>query len=263
MLEHYVYTLAYPESMGGHVFYVGKGMNDRINDHEREAKTGSHSHKCHTIRKIWKAGLQVVKQKVAYFETEMEALQYEIALIFFMRGYGHLTNLADGGKGNTGWTPSEEQLRKMSISHKNSPKAHAQRQRLHNSLKGIKRPPELFSDEWRRNKSESQKGRPLPEETRRKMSEAHKRRAPPSEETRRKIGEANKRRVWSEESRRRLGASGSRAKKGKPGHPHSEETKQKLSEAAKRRVISEESRSKMSEGQKRRQARIREQKENA
>ena len=234
MLEHYVYTLAYPEAMGGYVFYIGKGMNDRINDHEREARTGFHSHKCHAIRKIWKAGLQVVKQKIAYFETEMEALQYEIALIFFMRGYGHLTNLADGGKGNTGWTPSEEQLRKMSISHKNSLKARAQRQRLHNSLKGIKRPPELFSEEWRRNKSESQKGRPLSEETRKKMSEAHRGKVH-SEEAKRKIGEANKKRVWNEESRRKIGESGSRAKKGKPGHPHSEEAKRKMSEAAKRR----------------------------
>jgi len=36
--EHYVYTLAYPESMDGYVFYAGKGVGDRINHHETEAK---------------------------------------------------------------------------------------------------------------------------------------------------------------------------------------------------------------------------------
>jgi hypothetical protein len=34
----YVYTLAYPESMGGQIFYVGMGTGHRINAHEREAR---------------------------------------------------------------------------------------------------------------------------------------------------------------------------------------------------------------------------------
>jgi hypothetical protein len=258
---YYVYTLAYPESMEGYVFYIGKGMNGRIDDHEKQARNGFHSHKCHTIRKIWEAGFQVSKQKIAYFETEVEALQYEAALIFFMRGYGHLTNLADGGKGSSGWTPNEEQLRRMSNAHKRSPLAIQQLQRLHNSLKGIKRPPELFSEEWRQKKSESQKGKKLSEETRRKMSEAHKGRASHSEETRRKIGEANKKRVWTDEARRKIGEASSKRLKGKPGIPHTEETKRKLSEAAKKRTYSEETRRKMSEAQKRRQATIRAAKE--
>ena len=32
---YYVYTLSYPEEMGGAVFYVGKGSGNRIFAHER------------------------------------------------------------------------------------------------------------------------------------------------------------------------------------------------------------------------------------
>jgi len=41
---HYVYTLAYPESMGGSVFYVGKGANGRINNNPEEEDDGHGDH---------------------------------------------------------------------------------------------------------------------------------------------------------------------------------------------------------------------------
>lgn len=37
MSKFYVYTLAYPEQMGGAVFYVGKGTCDRLYIHEKDA----------------------------------------------------------------------------------------------------------------------------------------------------------------------------------------------------------------------------------
>ena len=49
------------------------------------------------------------------------------------------------------------------------------------------------------------------------------------EESRKKIGEANKKRIWSEESKLKV----SNTQKGKPGTPHTEETKRKLSELKK------------------------------
>ena len=67
------------------------------------------------------------------------------------------------------------------------------------------------------------------EETKRKMSEAHKGK-PRSEETKRKIGKAHKGKITSEETKRKM----SEAMKGKP-HPHTEEAKRKMSEAAKNR----------------------------
>jgi hypothetical protein len=76
------------------------------------------------------------------------------------------------------------------------------------------------------------------EETRRKMSEAHKN---PSEETRRKMSESHTGKTLSEETRKKL----SEAKKNS-----SEETRRKYSEAQKGKTRSEETRRKMSEAKK-------------
>lgn len=88
--RHYVYTLSYPD---GRVFYVGKGRGDRILDHEAQAKRGVKSEKCDIIRDIWRQGGEVVKRKVAFFESDEEAQVYEQALISSLGG---LTNIAPG-----------------------------------------------------------------------------------------------------------------------------------------------------------------------
>ena len=75
--DYYVYTFAYPQSMGGAVFYAGKGRTWRIDDHEREARRGHQCQKCEIIRSIWLAGKQVVKMKIAMGLSETEALQLE------------------------------------------------------------------------------------------------------------------------------------------------------------------------------------------
>lgn len=80
---HYVYTLAYPD---GRVFYVGKGVNDRISEHERAARRGVQSKKCDIIRSIWAQGGEVVRRKVAFFQNEEEALRYEHYLISSLDG---------------------------------------------------------------------------------------------------------------------------------------------------------------------------------
>jgi hypothetical protein len=73
--KYYVYTYAYPESMGGRVFYVGQGQGDRIDAHEVEARGGIQSKKCDIIRAIWEHGEQVVKTKVR------EHLNYKQSLL--------------------------------------------------------------------------------------------------------------------------------------------------------------------------------------
>jgi group I intron endonuclease len=82
------------------------------------------------------------------------------------------------------------------------------------------------------------------EETRRKLSEAAKRRPPMSDEIRRKISETKKGTVISAEHRRKL----SEASKGRVT---SAETRAKLSEYSKTRTYSAETRAKMSESAKR------------
>src|SRR5260221_13283387 len=77
----YVYTLAYPESMGGAVFYVGKGSGYRINDHEKEARRGVTSLKCDIIRSLWEEGEDIVKTKVYTNLSEYEALTREDELV--------------------------------------------------------------------------------------------------------------------------------------------------------------------------------------
>lgn len=99
------------------------------------------------------------------------------------------------------------------------------------------------------------KGKPMSEENKAKLAEARKKIGPVSEETRKKRSESLKGRKFSEDHIRKL----SEARKGKPipeklrakliGHPVSEETRRKISESHKRRgAVSEETRRKISEG---------------
>ncbi len=222
---HYVYTLAYPD---GRVFYVGKGTRDRISVHERQAREGKKSPKCSIIRKIWTNGGEIVKAKLAYFETHKEACMYEIALIFFMDG---LTNLTRGGDGSWGVVPSEESRQKM---------REAQR-----------RPRHPYSEEHRHKLSESHKGNLHSEETRTKMREAHKGQVPPSakgrvvsEETRRKMSEANKGQQLTDEQYRKMCES-LKANQG------NSERLRKMNEARRGQTLSEEHRRKMSEAHRR------------
>lgn len=259
---HYIYTLAYPESMGGAVFYIGKGVGKRIHEHEGEARRGVKSHKCNIIRKIWTNDDQVVKTKLAFFETHEEACLYEIALIFFMDG---LVNLTYGGDGAPGAVPSEETLLKRSMALKGRAVSAEHRRKISESRKGRKGHPmseetqrkiyesnlgRVFSEETRRKISEAHKGRTFTAEHRQKLSEANTRRRPATPETRAKMSAGLKGRTvprHSEEHRRK----NSEAHKGKI---HSEETRHKMSEANKGKQFSEEHRGKLSEKAKRREA---------
>jgi uncharacterized protein len=49
----YVYVLLRPD---GRTFYVGKGIGNRVNQHENEARTACVCHKCRAIRKVWRTG---------------------------------------------------------------------------------------------------------------------------------------------------------------------------------------------------------------
>ena len=80
------------------------------------------------------------------------------------------------------------------------------------------------------------------EETKQKMSEAHKGKTL-SEETKQKMSAVNKGKTHSEEARQKI----SEARKGKT---HSEETRRKISESTKGKILSEETRRKLSESNK-------------
>lgn len=81
MAKFYVYTLAYPEQMGGAVFYVGKGTGGRMHTHEVYAANGETGPRADAIRAIWDAGYQIVKAKVYQTDDEQAAFDEEARLI--------------------------------------------------------------------------------------------------------------------------------------------------------------------------------------
>jgi len=99
--NYYVYTLSKPN---GEVFYVGKGqiytsISDRIDDHERQAKGGqlaSNKRKIAVIQEIWASKQEVIKTKVAFFDSELDAYIYEWGLINVTCWAESLTNMRSG-----------------------------------------------------------------------------------------------------------------------------------------------------------------------
>ena len=129
-MKHYVYIHFTKDEL--RPFYIGKGVNGRLNT--------SSGRNRYWKRIVEKHGF--VADYLAHFETQEEALAYEIEMIAFFRAEGFkLANLTDGGDGQKG---SSWNL-------------------------GSKRTPEQC-----KRISESQKGRVFAEETKAKMSAARK-----------------------------------------------------------------------------------------
>lgn len=75
---YYVYTLADPT---GKIFYVGKGIKDRIFAHEREASGACICRKCVAIRDIWNSGHDIQRTIVYQTPNEWEAFGREREII--------------------------------------------------------------------------------------------------------------------------------------------------------------------------------------
>ena len=162
-------------------YYIGKGKEDRA---YKKGKGEVNPPKD-------KSRIIYLKQNL----TEEEAFRHEIYMIdVFGRkdlGTGILRNKTDGGEGTSGCIPSEETKKRMSESGKVKIFSEKHRRKLCESRKD-----RIFSEETRIKISEAKKGENNPnygktasEETRKKMSDAHKN---PPEETRRKMSESGK-----------------------------------------------------------------------
>ena len=95
---YYVYALIDPRTEK--VFYIGKGVNDRVFQHEQESakNQGSEKEKLKTIQEIESSGYQV-KRKIIYWGlSEQEAFIAEAALINILSDMPeiHLTNTVAG-----------------------------------------------------------------------------------------------------------------------------------------------------------------------
>ncbi|QOZ55450.1 GIY-YIG nuclease family protein [Bradyrhizobium sp. CCBAU 53338] len=105
---YYVYVLHRPD---GRPFYVGKGVNLRVLDHEAEARNTTRlTHKLNVIRSLFRLKVSIHYHLDSFFEDEAEALARERQLIQIIGrhdlGTGPLTNQTDGGEGTS--NPSEE-----------------------------------------------------------------------------------------------------------------------------------------------------------
>lgn len=118
MSTYYVYEL---RDESGQVFYVGKGTKYRINFHEWAACAGKRGHLYNTIRKIWRDGGVVVKEKIAVGLTHPQAISIERMLIakYGKRSSGGLlVNITDGGEGAPGYKHDAVTRMKMRASWK-------------------------------------------------------------------------------------------------------------------------------------------------
>jgi hypothetical protein len=110
---HYVYVLRRPD---GRPFYVGKGVGDRVFQHENEARHPndwrSNAYKLNVIRSIWKSSSQVQYEIDHAGADESAAYAREAELIAAFRRLhegGPLTNLAPGGGTIGGMAPESKE----------------------------------------------------------------------------------------------------------------------------------------------------------
>ena len=105
-------------------FYIGKGSDNRINVHIREAKrnAGTNRHKTNTISKIKKSGHEPIRFKLYENITDHSANRLEKYLISVIGRAdlkrGPLTNLTDGGEGVLGYKHDENSKNKIATSIK-------------------------------------------------------------------------------------------------------------------------------------------------
>lgn len=230
--KYYVYKLIDPRS--NQPFYIGKGKNDRMYDHEKEVRNGNHlSNKKlnNRIRELLSENLNIEYKQVYFTNDNDEAYRKETELI---RKYGleNLCNLTE-----VAWPiePTEETRRKISEAKKDcipwnkgiagAYRSEETKRKISNGRKGI-----IFSEETKEKMSNSQKGKVLSKEHKRKIGDGNKNKII-SEEIKQKISKSLKGHYISEETKKKMSESA----KGKRKPPRSEEHKRKLSESHKGR----------------------------
>lgn len=108
VLGFYVYTLKDPRC--GSVFYVGKGIGNRIFKHSN--LEFDESLKVERIKEIEASGFQVKREIIHFGLTEWEALSAETTLINYL-GLSNLTNKIRGKRNQSYETYSVEELENM------------------------------------------------------------------------------------------------------------------------------------------------------
>ena len=156
---------------------------------------------------------EILYSRIQYKETADDMERFAIAK---ERAIGKADyNIADGGKGSSGYHLSEETRKKISRAQKGK----------------------YVSEETKRKLSEINKGKHLSEEHKKKLKgrRAWNKGGHISEETKRKLSEINKGKHPSKEVRRKISEACKGEKNGFYGKKHSDETKKKLSDGVTKR----------------------------
>ena len=154
------YTYFHIKNDSGHIFYVGKGKDNRCNVTSGRSSAWVETVKVH--------GLKV--EIVELFQKEEDALAHETYLIASLKDLGvRLVNFTNGGEGTSGFKVREETKLKISSSQKGRKLTPEHIAAMRAGQKGKKR-----SEEARRNMSAAFKGRKHSEETKAKMSASRK-----------------------------------------------------------------------------------------
>lgn len=118
------YVYIYIDPRNSEPFYVGKGSGGRYKQHLLASKSTlyykeSNKLKVNKIRKILESGMEPI---IEIFKdlSENDSFRIEIDLISkygrIDLGTGILTNLSDGGEGQSGWKPDDAYRKRMSDS---------------------------------------------------------------------------------------------------------------------------------------------------
>ncbi|GAB1056481.1 MAG: hypothetical protein WAqPseu_34840 [Shewanella algae] len=96
----YVYELV--DSRNNEVFYVGKGVGQRGNQHELEARGAENSSdKIKKINDIKQSGGEVIVRVIGRYKSEEQAFAVEATLIHWVYGLVNLTNIQSGHGSST------------------------------------------------------------------------------------------------------------------------------------------------------------------
>lgn len=237
--QYYVYALKRPN---GIPFYIGKGSNGRITDHEIEAITLSkvkqhNSYKINVINKIKRNNQKIIYDILLFTNNENLAFDKEIKLITQHKNI--LTNLTNGGEGTAGYKHSEEMnikrsnmlkgkrlsnetKAKIGIANKGNTHSEKAKVKIGIASKGKNNPMfgKTHSKEAKARIGIFHKNKELSNETRAKISASLKGRTP-----------ANKNKKSSDETKAKI--SSSLRNKNNPmfGKKHTDKTKAKISRA--------------------------------
>lgn len=195
-------------------------------------KSEKRAYATHDRSNLWKKVVNKSNYEVEILKRDLEwedACDLEKALISWYGrknlGLGPLVNLTDGGDGTLNHVVSDETRKKRSLSLKGRKRT----EETKNKMRGKK------SEEHRKNISESRKGKPSNTKGKKQSDEHIEKRATAkrgkklSEEHRKKLSDAHKGIKPSDETRKKL----SDAHKGKKKGPMSDAHKKKLSDSHK------------------------------